>query len=95
LAERNFLDQIENIYNTKKLLVILTSANDEEKLMLFDGLSELELYILKSDARFKDIKQATESAYDWFFIIDEGMNKGSITELRRQYLKHKTINPTG
>ena len=62
--------------------------------MLFDNLSELELYILKLDTRFKNISQATGSAYDWFFIIDKDVNKGSITELRKQYVKNK-INPTG
>jgi len=89
------LDQVKDIHNIEKLSVILTSVDNEEKLMLFDSLSELEMYILKSDAHFKDITRATGNAYDWFFIIDEGMNKGSITELRRQYVKHKTINPTG
>ena len=85
------MDQIKDIYNTRKLLVILTSA---ETLMLFDSLSEFELYILKSDDCFKDITRATGSAYDWFFIIDKDVNKGSITELRKQYVKNK-INPTG
>ncbi|RGB34228.1 hypothetical protein C1646_760836 [Rhizophagus diaphanus] len=86
--------KIKDIYNTRKLLVILTSAENKETLMLFGSLSELELYILKSDACFKDITWVTGSAYDWFFIIDEGVNKGSITELRRQYVEHKTINLT-
>jgi hypothetical protein len=89
------LDQIKDIYNFKELSVILTSVDNKGMLMSFDSLSELELYILKSDDRFKNITQATESAYDWFFIIDKGVNKGSITELRRQYVKNKTINPTG
>ena len=72
-----FLDQIKDIYNNKKLSVILTSADNKETLMLFDSLSEFELYILKSDDRFKNITQATRSAYDWFFIIDKGVNKGN------------------
>jgi hypothetical protein len=63
-------------------------------LMLFDSLTELELYILKSNDCFKNIKQATGSAYNWVFIIDKDVNKGSITELRKQYIKNK-INPTG
>ena len=62
--------------------------------MVFDDLSELELYILKLDTRFKNISQATGSAYDWFFIIDEGVNKGNVTELRKQYVKDKTMDLT-
>jgi hypothetical protein len=63
--------------------------------MSFDSLSELELYILKSDDRFKNITQATGSVYDWFYIIDKDVNKGSIIQLRKQYVKDKSINPTG
>jgi len=88
------LDQIKDIYNISKLSVIFTFANNKEMLMSFDSLTELELYILKSNDRFKNIKRATGSAYDWFFIIDKDVNKGSITELRKQYVKNK-INPTG
>jgi len=62
--------------------------------MSFDSLTELELYILKSNDRFKNIKRASGNAYDWFFIIDKDVNKGSITELRKQYVKNK-INLTG
>ncbi|CAI2192530.1 16802_t:CDS:2, partial [Funneliformis geosporum] len=86
--------EIKDIYNIRKLSVISTFANNKEKLMSIDSLTELELYILKSNDRFKNIKRATGSAYDWFFIIDKDVNKGSINELRKQYVKNK-INPTG
>ncbi|CAB4393115.1 unnamed protein product [Rhizophagus irregularis] len=85
--------KIKDIYNIRKLSVILTFADNKEMLMSFDSLTELELYILKSNDRFKNIKRATGSAYNWFFIIDKDVNKGSITELRKQYVKNK-INPT-
>ncbi|CAB4489740.1 hypothetical protein RhiirA5_396776 [Rhizophagus irregularis] len=85
--------KIKDIYNIRKLSVIFTFADNKEMLMSFDSLTELELYILKSNDRFKNIKRATGSAYNWFFIIDKDVNKGSITELRKQYVKNK-INPT-
>ncbi|CAG8511478.1 7978_t:CDS:2 [Funneliformis mosseae] len=85
--------KIKNIYNIRKLSVIFTFANNKEMLMSFDSLTELELYILKSNDRFKNIKRASGNAYDWFFIIDKDVNKGSITELRKQHVKNK-INPT-
>lgn len=88
------MDQIKGIYKAKKLLVTIPSANEKE--MLFDDLSELELYILKKlDTRFKNTSWVTGCAYNWFFIIDEGVNKGNISELSIQYVKDKTMDLTG
>jgi len=36
------------------------------------------------------------SVYDWFFILDERVNKGNITKLRKQYIRDfEILNPTG
>ncbi|GET01777.1 hypothetical protein GLOIN_2v1652895 [Rhizophagus clarus] len=75
--------KIKDIYNTGKILINLTINDNKEILMLFDNLSKLELNIFRLNTCFKNIEQATGNVYDWFFIIDKNINKGSITELRK------------
>jgi hypothetical protein len=57
--------------------------------MLCNSLIDLELYILQSDIH-KDILLSTENPYDWFSIKDKDVIKGSITELKNQYVKDNT-----
>ncbi|CAB4380486.1 unnamed protein product [Rhizophagus irregularis] len=83
---------IKDIYE-KKFLVILTSAENIE--MSCNSLTDLMLYILQSDIHFKDFVLSTGNPYDWFSIKDKGMIKGSITELRNQYVKDKTAKELG
>ncbi|CAB4483210.1 hypothetical protein RhiirA5_371206 [Rhizophagus irregularis] len=84
--------KIKDIYE-KKFLVVLTSAENME--MLCNSLIDLELYILHSDIHFKDILLSTENPYDWFSIKDKDVIKGSITELKNQYVKDNTAKELG
>ncbi|CAB4442213.1 unnamed protein product [Rhizophagus irregularis] len=84
--------KIKDIYE-KKFLVILTSAENIE--MSCNSLTDLELYILQSDIHFKDFLLSAGNPYDWFSIKDKGMIKGSITELRNQYVKNNTAKELG
>ncbi|GBC05881.1 hypothetical protein RclHR1_06490016 [Rhizophagus clarus] len=56
--------KIKNIYDIEKLSIIFTFADNKEILMSFKSLTELELYIFKSNDCFKNIKQVTGNVYD-------------------------------
>ncbi|CAG8580404.1 5000_t:CDS:2 [Ambispora gerdemannii] len=64
--------EVKSIYDKKKLLVVHTLASNKEA--KYNNLTEFELRIIKIDPRFKNIKRATGSAYDYFFRCN-GENK--------------------
>ena len=91
LAKHNlfwiFILRLKYLRNEESLI---TSAINNE--ILFDNLSKLKLYIFKPDAHFKNITQNTGSAYEYFFVIDEGVNKNNVTKLRKRYVKTNQFN---